>query len=59
MKIEKHITLHLTQEESDALKKLLGAHSEVSKQNLGLTARQAELTSEIYDCLPLLEADTE
>jgi hypothetical protein len=52
MKVEKHITLHLTQEESDALKKLLGAHSEISKQNLGLTAAQAELTSQLYDHLP-------
>ena len=52
MKIEKHITLHLTQSESDALKKLLGKHSVVSKKKLGLTDAESELTSQMYDQLP-------
>jgi hypothetical protein len=51
MEIEKHITLHLTQAESDALKKLLGKHSGVSKKKLGLTDDESELTSQMYDQL--------
>lgn len=55
MVIEKHITLHLTQAESNALKKLLGKHSVVAKKKLGLTEAEANLTTEMYDQLPYLD----
>ena len=52
MKVEKHITLHLNEAESDALKKLLGSHSENSKVTLGLTLDEAELIAQMWEMLP-------
>ena len=52
MKVEKHITLHLTETEADALKKLLGAHSQNSKVKLGLTLDEANLITQMWEKLP-------
>jgi len=55
MELEKIIILKLTELETDALKTLIGKHSEQSKLKLGLTLEQSNLTSEIYDQLPNLD----
>ncbi len=52
MKVEKHITLYLNEAEADALKKLLGAHSDNSKVKLGLTLDEAELITQMWKKLP-------
>jgi len=52
MKVEKQITIHLNEAEADALKKLLGAHSQNSKVTLGLTMDEAELIAQMWEKLP-------
>lgn len=53
MEIETLTILKLNQQEAAALQKLLGQHSMESKLKLGLTRDECEITTAIFNELPI------